>query len=100
MQNFSYKTGTYLLISRKPWPCECCKKIMPVGETVFTRIECFGPEKKNRHGETYQLKNYERYHQECALGLPNLSVYEKELLKEFFKHLPQQTEPVKDSACI
>lgn len=90
VQNHSYKTGTYLFISRKIWKCECCNDYMPIGEKVFTRIKCFGPFKKNKYGESYQEKTYNRFHLKCALSLTDLNEEEHIILGEYFKTVKTQ----------
>jgi hypothetical protein len=88
--NRNYTTGTYLLECRKQWVCECCHEFIPKGTVVFTRIVCFGPVKTNQHGESYQEKTYTRFHQRCALGLPDLTRQEHDILGGFFKTLTDE----------
>jgi hypothetical protein len=84
----NYETGTYLMVTRKIWPCQCCHNVFPKNTLLFTRVQCFGNKKINKFGQAYQEKVYTRFCIPCALGLPDLNAEEKVLLgNEYFKNL-------------
>jgi hypothetical protein len=79
-----YKTGSYIMVGRKFWPCFCCKKSIPPGEKSFVRVVEDKKESFDAQGVKYHRKNYSRWHIECALALRDLNQYEKGLLSFYF----------------
>lgn len=78
-----YKTGSYIMNTRKRWKCEHCGLAICDGQKQFARIKEVGEEKRNARGEAYRDKEYRRYHLHCAVHLSDLDDYEQSLLGEF-----------------
>ena len=53
-----YKTGTYIIKSKKVWRCNFCHEGIKIGEKVFARIKEYGDKKFRSDGITvYCSKN-------------------------------------------
>jgi len=69
----NYITGTYLILSKKEWICEKCKKAITYKNYYFGRCKVDKIEGKDFH-------TWKRFHLDCAKNLLNLNDYEKKLL--------------------
>jgi len=76
----NYKTGSYIISSRKNWKCQSCNKTIPIGHKYFCRVKEYGEEKINQYGEKYKHKIYKRWHITCAKTLKNLNQHEQYIL--------------------
>ena len=75
-----YKTGSYIIQSKKNWPCNHCEKFIEAYSRYFARVKEYGEKIKRFDGKTYRQKIYHRYHLECAKSIENLNDYEQSLL--------------------
>ncbi len=83
-----YKTGSYIMGTRKIWTCEACLKDILIGTNCFVRIKEFGDKKINQQGEKYKDKTYKRWHIDCAKSLNTLNEYELNLLESsIYNHI-------------
>lgn len=85
-----YKTGTYIMRTRKVWKCTMCGNDTIQGGKCFTRVKEYGKEKLNQYGEKYRHKTYTRYHIECAKKLKDLTKHEKSLLNNIKNENPSK----------
>ncbi len=75
-----YKTGSYIIQSKKNWPCNHCPQFIKADTKYFARVKEYGEKIKRFDGKTYRLKIYHRYHINCARNFENLNEFEKSLL--------------------
>lgn len=75
-----YKTGSYIIKSKKVWRCFKCGKSINVGNQSFVRVNEYGEERTRADGKKYKLKTYYRFHIDCARNLLSLNDYERNLL--------------------
>ena len=75
-----YKTGSYIIRASKEWECQCCHSRIKPKTIHFARVKEYGEELMRTDGKAYRLKNYYRFHLNCAKSMADINDYEKSII--------------------